>query len=163
MAFETPSPYSDSSEDHQRALEQSGQQYIRELVSNNGPALYEAFDIQNSSDGRDEAELLRRTANALDMLDVEATIGLVLRHVGRAEEPGRHEPLAKLGWAVLEPYEGAAGGYVVRPTEPGLMVLDGLRAASGQPTAAQERARHLMAYHAQVAAIKARRLTAPSA
>lgn len=136
--------------------------YIDELIARDKEAYRAAFRTEGQPPDEESRVLAARTTAALVLLDVEETIGFALPHAKRNGRPTRHDPLVRLNWAELVEFphgedqeDSEFVHYEVRPTEAGLLALNGLRERLGMPSTAEERALHIQSLRQQAEEIQA--------
>jgi hypothetical protein len=141
--------------------------YIAQLMSSHMPALRAAFGTAGLLEPQEDIVLRRRLASTLGMLDVAATLGRQLVYVQEGDTPTQHDPAIDMGWLERSRAVGSLPDtaertrYGIEATNEGVMVLDGLRAAMGQPTTEEMLESNLKSYQQQAAELVERRTSFP--
>ncbi len=134
--------------DHEAARERAGVEYIVGLIESSEAALRDAFVPEGTEEEQVGELLYAKVTQALEGLSAEYTriVGVVVRHM--LPDSGDDYPIVRLGWARFAPAlpgiedrpKDQTFPHILRPTEAGLDVINGLRTAQGYVTI-QEQAR----------------------
>lgn len=164
MAYESQDPRSDEPSEVLSDRNRAGLRYVEQKVEEHREDLRTIYGTGDLSAETERLVHIERFGAALSMLDVEATMPGLLKHVRGQEDPARHEPLVRLGYATMDSDQTTVSdglvSYRVALTQEGLDTINGLRIVMGDPTVEEALAANKEAMLRQAAAIVSHRTSA---
>lgn len=127
--------------DYLVARERARCDYISQVVMTDLPLLRDVFGTEALPPEEEARSLFLGVASSLETLEVRAVTGMNLSYSRGSEQDDRFKPLFQLDWAQRYPLGpgSTSDRYVLWPTQRGFTLINGLRAARGQLSAAEER------------------------